>query len=596
VASLRVGRITGGVDYSESEPRPLQTTFEDVGFASYGSFESCSLVNIQAAGLSATSIAGDVQLTNRDSICGVCGIDSALADLYSDTQLIVAAYRKVGESIASHLEGEFAFAIWDAERQRLFCCRDQLGLRSFYYRWERQRFFFGSTSLAILRNPGVTRSLNRTKLAAIGVVRGHHEFDEETFYCGIMSLRPGTCLTVDRHGIKKSVYWRPEVKPDLIPSSDDDAFVTLRDLLFRAVHNRLRNSRAVASFFSGGLDSSAITAIGAKCLEENNQELLAISAVVPDERAGAFTDERQYINLFRSFPNVRFQFITAGGRGPFDWIHDPSKFEDSFQRSSVSFLIDSLEDAAVAHGADVALTGNGGEFGVTHSGHGYALELAAKMQIGSLSRLSQDLRNVMGISPVRLLGREILSALFPLRSRRPMVYLAPGFRRESLVEARFDRTWRDHRDAQFSLLSYALRTHARPGPYRRGGRLRVSSPLYDRALIEFCMAAPGHMKIRHGYPRYMVRKALDGILPTQIQWRKDKLVASVDYPARFAAQVGVAREFVASIGVGDPVRSVVDVERLAKALCVPSHQTSMWEIPNTIYLICFLRQFSDFRI
>jgi len=108
------------------------------------------------------------------------------------------------------------------------------------------------------------------------------------------------------------------------------------------------------------------------------------------------------------------------------------------------------------------------------------------------------------------------------------------------------------------------------------------------------------MDVREGYPRYPVRAALDGTLPARIQWRTDKLPFSPDYSVRYNCQIGIAREFVAAIRTHDPVRSIVDVESLQKLL-VPVDGASGTitaardQVPSTLYLINFLRQFSEFR-
>jgi asparagine synthase (glutamine-hydrolysing) len=127
----------------------------------------------------------------------------------------------------------------------------------------------------------------------------------------------------------------------------------------------------------------------------------------------------------------------------------------------------------------------------------------------------------------------------------------------------------------------------------------MTSPYLDKRVIEFCLAAPGHMKVRDGYNRYLIRRSLDGILPPKIQWRTTKMPFSPDYVRRYLAQIGKARDFVAAIGRRDPVRRIVDIDRLQSILNrpdVPAAKTMEAAlVPVTIYLICFLRQFAEFR-
>jgi asparagine synthase (glutamine-hydrolysing) len=130
-------------------------------------------------------------------------------------------------------------------------------------------------------------------------------------------------------------------------------------------------------------------------------------------------------------------------------------------------------------------------------------------------------------------------------------------------------------------------------------RLRISYPLLDKRVVEFCLSVPAKYKVRHGYRRYLIRRALNGILPPRIQWRTSKAPFSPDYFFRYNSQLQKAREFVAAVGIGDPIRSVVDINTLDRLLQRPlvadGDDAALSLIPATIYLICFLRQFADFR-
>jgi asparagine synthase (glutamine-hydrolysing) len=546
------------------------------------------------------AVAADLELHDRPSLEQALGISGSACREHSDIQLVLSAYRKWGDDCPRFINGEFAFAIWDTRLRRLFCCRDHLGSRRFYYWSEGQAFRFGSTPLTIFRTSKLARRLNRRKLAAMAITRGLHYHHEETFYSGIMALPPGTTLAFDGTGLRKGTYWTLEIKPDLVPRRAEDAFDALRDLLFRAVENRICGSQRAGTLLSGGLDSSAVTAIAAKCLEKRNRGLVAFSAVLPDERRPLFEDERSWIEEFRKWPNVSIEPVTAVGGGPFDLIEEPRNFEHSFLMSSLAFVDHAIEDSAINRGVGLALTGHAGEFGVTSNGNGYFLELLAGLHLPAAAKMLTQLKAKTGVSPFRLLARELVNGLFPERREWPTVYLAPAFGRE--CEARrltARRHWPDHRKDQQKYLAMWQRRHAGVDHHRPGVALRYSSPFSDKSLLEFCLAAPGDMKIRDGYPRYLVRGALEGVLPESIRWRTSKGVASPDYTVRYAAQIRQAQEFLAAIGPNDPVRSVIDVDQLGRLVALrdpPSDmRVRMYRVPNTIYLICFLRQFADFR-
>jgi asparagine synthase (glutamine-hydrolysing) len=128
---------------------------------------------------------------------------------------------------------------------------------------------------------------------------------------------------------------------------------------------------------------------------------------------------------------------------------------------------------------------------------------------------------------------------------------------------------------------------------------RQALPLLDKRVIEFCLSLPPNIGVRNGYHRYLLRGALDGLLPKRIQWRTDKTLFSPDYNLRYNSQLGLARALVASVGPNDPVRSIVDVDSLEKLLepidPATRNDMALGLIPRTIYMIRFLRQFSEFR-
>jgi asparagine synthase (glutamine-hydrolysing) len=216
----------------------------------------------------------------------------------------------------------------------------------------------------------------------------------------------------------------------------------------------------------------------------------------------------------------------------------------------------------------------------------------------------RQLRAVQGVRPVRYLGGRFLDLLRQFRPRRddPLVLLTPAFRSNgsALHTFGFGCAWPDQRRQQASEIRFLLRAHADWWARTREERIRFTHPWLDKRVLEFCLAAPAHLKMRNGYQRYLIRAALDGVLPKRIQWRTTKAPFSPDYNARYNAQLGKAREFVAAIGAKDPVRAAIDVAQLKRLLNpVDLRATSTIArdlVPASIYAICFLRQFSEFRL
>ncbi len=548
------------------------------------------------------AICADAQLHNRSELNARLGLGKE-ADFWTDARVLLAAFEKWGIECARYLVGEFAFAIWDDVARRLFCFRDHLGTRPFFY-WQRgTKFLFASDVRILLSLPGVPRRLNERKLAGMVVFDGHHYYPEETFHREILSLPSRSVMTVDAGGARKQTYWEPEILPEIVPSKPDEAFEALREILFQAVECRLPGDSQACCELSGGLDSSGIAAIAGKCLERKGRTLLAVAGALPadfDPANRYQQDEREFIEEFRSWPNVRIEYVMAPGRGPFDGIDDPSRFFATPVRTTRFFLQEALHDTAVEHNAHSVLRGLSGEMGPTCWGVRYYLELAAEFRWGMLSRELQMQKAVRGTKPFRFLIGHAINLLRPFPWKRTeQVLLTSSFQT-------FGKAWRrghcftlNQQEHQLYLIRNLLRMHAAWWARSIEYPIRITQPWLDKRVLEFCLSAPPWLKVRNGYQRNLIRASLDGVLPQKIQWRTSKAPFSPNYAYRFNMQLHKAKEFVHSIGPKDPVRAVIDVDRLASLLrpADPQRDTPVERemIPSTLYVLCFLRQFPEFR-
>jgi asparagine synthase (glutamine-hydrolysing) len=319
---------------------------------------------------------------------------------------------------------------------------------------------------------------------------------------------------------------------------------------------------------------------------------------LPAESKPQFQDEREFIDEFQAWPNVTIEYVAPENHGPFDGIEDASNFYSMQLPHSRHFLNHALHERAAQCGADVILAGYAGEAGPTAWARGYYLELASRMKWWTLARELTRASAIQHASLVRIFGRDILYFLSSSPFTEPRILLSPDFVRAFGDTPDTKSWWPDHRNDQLALIRTNMRAHALNcgTPH---GQIPLAFPFRDKRVLEFCLAAPGHLKVRNGYSRYLIRQALAGILPKKIQWRTTKCDFSPDYPRRYRAQIGKARNFVAGIRRNDSVRSIVDVDRLRHVIDQPPIRqgriTALVTVPSTIYLICFLRQFAEFQ-
>ncbi len=573
----------------------------------------------QTAGLTITA---DVRLDNRKELFQRLEIPQNQRTDWSDSRLILVAYKKWGETLTDYLLGDFAFALWDEPKQKLICCRDPLGKRPLFYHHHQQCFTFASEVKGILATLP-TVSLNKRKTALLAYRTTMKQETEATFFEGVLGLPAATIMTVTDQGIRQRVYWQPDVNARLGLRHDEEVLEALQALLFEVVQDHLRSAFPVGTLLSGGLDSSAIASVAAGCLAQHNETLTTFSSVIPKNNNTALRDEREYIELFRNWPNIELNYITACQRGPFDDLEQLVWGFESPCLTSRHYLYTAFAQAARKAGVRVILDGSGGELGLTYPSHGCYSELLLRGHWSTLWREFSLGRQRNGISAWAMFRTQILHPLIPAWaiSLRPTTHkrqqdlqiIQPHFLAQQLgkqhaqlqkQQSTSGRVRPFHRDNQYPAI-YRARKPSRVAGFIGYEQVQMRYPLLDKRLLEFCLAAPANLKIRDGYKRYLVRGSLNKILPTKIQWRTNKEPFSPDFYIRYNAQRAQVVALLAAIKLQDPVREVVDVEKLKRwaaheMTATPSTTTENYVaghmVPQGVYLITFLRQFNEFQV
>jgi asparagine synthase (glutamine-hydrolysing) len=182
----------------------------------------------------------------------------------SDTEIILHLYELMGEACVERLNGDFAFAIWDARRRRMVLARDRMGVRPLFYTRHRGVFHFASEVKALLTLPGLRAELDPVALDQIFTLWA--PIAPRTPFKDIFELEPASVMVVDDKGVSSRPYWQldfPETGAPARHSDENEAAEELRALLADATRIRLRADVKVGSYLSGGLDSSIVTALAA---------------------------------------------------------------------------------------------------------------------------------------------------------------------------------------------------------------------------------------------------------------------------------------------------------------------------------------------
>ena len=272
------------------------------------------------------ALTADARIDNREELICMLALKDHRPQEITDSELILAAYQKWGESCPEKLVGDFAFAIWDGHRQTLFCARDPVGARPFYYYHCPGRLFICSSQIRpLFCHPEVPQRLNELRVA------DHLAYLQEdtrlTFFQDICPLPAAHCLAVNTGGIRLRRYWDLDVKRELRLSSDEAYAGAFLESFSEAVRCRLRSAFPAGALLSGGLDSSSIVAVARQLLAGQGPTggLHTFSAVFPTlARTYPAIDERYWIEAVAAQGGLETHYVEADRLDPLA----PLSFDD----------------------------------------------------------------------------------------------------------------------------------------------------------------------------------------------------------------------------------------------------------------------------
>lgn len=502
---------------------------------------------------SGLALTADARIDNRDELAAELGIKTPLARV-TDSELIMATYRKWGRACASHLIGDFCFALWDEHAQEFFLARDPMGVRNVHFFHSDRMFAFASEIKGLLALSGIPCELNEARVGDFLI--NYFEDREHTFYRGLFRLPSASTLRVTREYVEIREYWTPDPVRELRLSSDAEYTEAFRDCFLHAVKARVRSAFPVGSALSGGLDSSAIACATRPYA---SQPVHTFSAVFPGLPAQdlAQIDERPFMDLVLRQGGFEHHPVEADKLSPMADVDRVHHHLDEANFAPNLYLHWSMYKAAQQSGARVFLDGFDGDSTVSY-GFDHLIDLARGLRWGTLWNEASQLSNGMlqGRSPRWIVWEFAAKSLAPawmfglrrlLRGDWKSARANP-----TLIDQRFiDKFNLKARAQQSSLGAGAWETNARE---KHAATLRyplfsqtlemadkasaafsveARYPFFDRRLIELCLALPANQKLGAGWSRLILRRAMEGILPPEIQWRPSKGNLSPNFHRRF---------------------------------------------------------------
>ena len=536
-------------------------------------------------------LTADLRLDNRTELCDDLGMrpgDRAP----TDSEILLECYKRWGDECPQHLTGEFAFALWDRRERRLFCARDHIGHRSFFFHQCRRFFAFASAPKAILALSGVPRRLNEQRVADHLVNMNGDQ--ESTFYEEIFTLPAGHSLTVEVTG-QRTIrrFWFLDPAREVVLGSDEAYFEAFRDLLSKVIRSQLRSAHPVGVMLSGGLDSASVACIAARLLKEQGKRLPAFYGTPqfrPESSSGSgrVNDDHLLVEAVAAHAaNIDLAIVAAGicrRRMVTDWEHEQAR-DDSPVLNPLNLDWKGIYNEAFrSMDVRVVLNGTLGNYTASWEGEGYLAELARRGFWLTLAREVHALSRRRDQRRIGIFKNQVIIPLIPhrlwLRWRRwrdggpPWVsysVINPEFAHEMRVTERFlefgfDPTFRPLPDGRANRARcFRIGSDHNQSRKAESGR-EPRIPLSDWRIVEFCLGIPQSLYFRDGRDRLFIRRAMTGIVPDRVLHRTQRDSPLPDWFQRVTAAREDFRDVLVRLEQSPTSRRCLDLERLRRLI------------------------------
>ncbi|WP_416175823.1 asparagine synthase (glutamine-hydrolyzing) [Clostridium sp.] len=431
-------------------------------------------------------------------------------DSYSDTEVLLTTYIHWGKDCVKHINGIYAFAIWNEDKKELFMARDPLGVKPLFYTIKNNSLIFGSEIKTLLAHPFVEPIIDRQGLTEVFALGPARALGSGVFK-GIREVPPANYLIYTRDGAKLVEYWKPRCR---VHNEDVDTTAEhVKFLLSDAIKRQLVADVPVCSLLSGGLDSSAISAVAASEFKKQGKILNTYSIDYKDN------DKYFKANSFEPTPDRV-------------WALKMSKFINSNHHSIINDnneLADALYDSVIA--GDLPAMAD-----IDSSFYLFFKEIRKKNTVVLSGECADE---IFGGYPWYRREEDINANTFPwsksINSRKEI--LSHDLKKldlEGYLNSQYQDTLKQvpHLDGEskseyrmrelfyLNIKWFMITLLTRKDRMSMANSLEARVPFADYRLVEYAFNIPSEIKFYKGREKGLLRKALKGILPDEILERK----------------------------------------------------------------------------
>ena len=466
----------------------------------------------------------------------------------ADTETILHLYEEYGEDCVHHLRGMFGFAIFDTRLKRLFCARDRLGIKPFYYVLTHGQFGFASEIKALFELPGIRPELNRRVLPEFFAF-GYISSDESMFE-GVKKLLPGHRLTLNLAGsvaeLHTEQYWDLDISPTTHLRNEVECVTLFQELFDETVRIHLMSDVPLGVFLSGGLDSSAIAATMASMRQDRIQ---TFSVGYAEDHYS----ELPYARIVAKHIGAEYNEVILGPEDFFASLPQLIWHEDEpivWPSSVALHFVSQLASQKVK----VVLSGEGGD--EIFAGYLKYRATLWNLLAGPVYRRIVPAAARSGIQG--LLASGALPDYIARKLRHSFLYYSEAFEKiyfdnfysvfpqdeqsQLLTEGvttelgnanayansmRFFSPKENSKSLLERLLYLDIKTYLvellmKQDQMSMSTSLESRVPFLDHKLVEFVMGIPANLKVRNMSGKYLLRRAMTGRLPKEVLNRSKK--------------------------------------------------------------------------
>lgn len=446
-----------------------------------------------------------------------------------DEELFYKSYLKWGNELGSHIIGSFVCMIFDYLKDEGIIIKDHIGSKPLYYSFLNGKLLFSNNMMAIKDSSSNAKNIDHDR------VRDYllyiHGKNGDTFYKNIKKLQRAEILSIKNRQIQTSKYFKFNTNKIAYFKSIDECSEAFEELFIKVIKEQSFGLKKIGSKLSGGIDSSAITALLA---EHSEAEVISYSAIFQNLSDEDFkkTDEKEYMDSVIKKSNIKNKIVNIDANliDPFSYIDD-SEYSEVTPHANRYFEV-LLLNAASEDGVNVLFDGFDGD-SVLSYGYEYLNELGSSFKIIKLMNEAKKLSQNKGI--LKILKDHVLLPHLPnnlitkyryfkntdyFQKRIKILKDSDNFIDELQYNNHFGRDKVDKKNIQEmhnATLEWPIWEVAMEFSYIDSSRYKIEEryPFFDRRVMEFCLSVPGKYRLNQGVSRYYFRESMKNYLPSK---------------------------------------------------------------------------------